>query len=387
MGSGHGEEQGPQGSVPVRALRVSHSGVVDAWREREVELGRAGIDVTLVTASSWDELGRRLDCEPRPGEAVVGVRTWGRHPALFVYDPRPIWKLLRHRPGFDVVDAHEEPYSLAVAEVRLLRWLSGRSRRAPLLLYSAQNISKRYPWPIRRLERGALRTAAAVYPCSTGAAEVLRQKGYRGVVRVIPLGVDVDRFTPGPVTADDDVVRPGLRMAYAGRLVAEKGVDVVLQAMAAEPGWHLDVLGTGPQQDGLQARAAELGVAARVTFRGAVSQDDLPDAYRRADVLVVPSLLTPAWTEQFCRVAVEAMACGVPVVASAVGSLPEVVADGGILVPPGDPDALREALRGLADDDGLRRKLGAAGRDRVRGWASWPAVAAEHAGLYREVLG
>ncbi len=364
-----------------RALRVSHSAVVEAWRDREVELARAGIDVTLVTAETWDEGGRRVRCVGRPGERVVAARTFGRHPALFVYDPRPIWRLLR-RARFDLIDLHEEPYSLAVAELRVLRRLAARP--APLLLYSAQNIYKRYPWPVRRLERGALRAAAAIYPCSTGAAGVLRRKGYVGALRVLPLGVDITRFAPTETLAAASP-RTGLRLAYVGRLVPEKGVDVVLRAMAGEPGWKLEVLGTGPEEGTLRAQTTTLGIADRVAFLGAVAQEDLPDAYRRADVLVVPSQVTPAWTEQFCRVAVEAMACGVPVVASNVGSLPEVVGDGGLLVPPGDPDALHAALQRLDDNEPLRRKLGAAGRDGSERF-SWAAVGAAHASLYREVL-
>lgn len=343
---------------------------------------RAGIDVTLVAASAWEEGGRLVACRPRPGERVVGVRTWGHHPALFIYDPRPIWRLLGVQQ-FDIIDLHEEPYSLAVAELRLLRRL--RAPRASLLLYTAQNILKRYPLPVRLLERAALDAAAAIYPCSTGAADVLRRKGYRGVIRVLPLGVNVDRFTPDPTWAGSS--RAGcLRLAFVGRLVPEKGLDVVLEAMAGEAGWHLEVLGTGPEEPALRARADGLGLADQVTFLGSVAQEDLPAAYRRADILVVPSQDTPAWTEQFCRVAVEAMACGVPVVASAVGSLPEVVGDGGLLVPPGDPEKLRAALRCLAEDRALRQKLGVVGREASRR-ASWAAVGAAHADLYRQVLG
>ena len=75
--------------------------------------------------------------------------TWGRHPALFVYDPRPLWRALGE--AYDVIDVHEEPFALATAEVLLLRWL--RRNRAPVVLYTAQNLHKRYPPPFRWLER------------------------------------------------------------------------------------------------------------------------------------------------------------------------------------------------------------------------------------------
>ena len=102
-------------------------------------------------------------------------------------------------------------------------------------------------------------------------------------------------------------------------------------------------------------------------------------------MLAVPSLETPAWIEQFGRVAVEAMASGVPVVASDSGSLPEVLADAGVLVPPGDAAALAGALERLRDDRSERTRLADAGRRRSS-YFSWPAVAERHHALYEEML-
>src|SRR5512139_184140 len=109
------------------ALRVSHSAVVDAWRERERALRRLGHRVDLVSAVTWPEGGRRVRMSPRTGEPVVAARTLGTHPALFVFDPRPLWRALS--APVDVIDIHEEPYALATAEVLLLRWL--RRQHAP----------------------------------------------------------------------------------------------------------------------------------------------------------------------------------------------------------------------------------------------------------------
>ena len=125
----------------MRILRVSHSAVVDSWRERERVLRRRGHRVDLVSAARWTEGGQEVPLVARPGEDVVGARTLGRHPAVFVYDPRPLWRALG-RP-VDVIDVHEEPFALATAEILLLRWL--RRQPAPYVLYTAQNIDKRYP--------------------------------------------------------------------------------------------------------------------------------------------------------------------------------------------------------------------------------------------------
>ncbi len=112
--------------------------------------------------------------------------------------------------------------------------------------------------------------------------------------------------------------------------------------------------------------------------------EQLPELYRSFDVVIVPSLSTPGWTEQFCRVAVEAMASGVPVIASDSGALPEVVGDAGLLVPPGDPAALRGALNVLASDPDRRIELGRRGRTRS-GRFAWETIAKEQLDFYAEV--
>lgn len=362
-----------------RVVRVYHSAVVGPWRARERALRAGGAEVEVVTARRWDEGGAVVALDPGGDGFVRGARTWGRHPNLFVYDPRPLWRALRRRP--DVVDAHEEPCSLAAAEVRLLRRLLCPS--APLVVYSAQNIHKRYPWPFRALERGTLRAAAGAYVCNEEAGRVLRAKGFAGRIAVLPLGVDVERFSPAG--GDGPGPGAGLLLGYVGRLERRKGVHVVLEAMRHEPGWSLEVVGGGPDAAALAAAARGAGLDGRVRFRGFAGHGDLPGLYRSLDVVVVPSLPTPGWEEQFCRVAVEAMASGVPVVASASGALPEVVGDGGRLFPPGDAAALRAVLAALDADPAGRRALGRAGRARAARF-SWEQVAAGHRSLYDEVL-
>ncbi len=150
------------------------------------------------------------------------VRTFGTHPNLFVFDPRPLWRLLGD-DRWDLVDLHEEPFGLAVAEFLVLRWLRAR-RRTPFLVCSAQNLDKRYPPPFRWIERWSLRSAAGAYTCNTEAGEILRRKGLHGELELLPLGVDAGRFRPA------ERRRPAgrLRVGFVGRLIPLKGVDVLL---------------------------------------------------------------------------------------------------------------------------------------------------------------
>ncbi len=368
----------PRGAASgLRVLRISKSGVVTAWRERERQLRLRGVDLTLVAAARWEEGGSMVEFDAAGDDFAVPVRTLGRHPNLFVYDPRPIWRLLGAGP-WDLIDMHEEPFGLAVAEVLLLRRL--RSVAAPFVVTSAQNIDKRYPPPFRWFEHWSLRQAAGAYTCNTEAGRILRRKGLTGELVLLPLGVDVHRFEPVAHPAPSGALRVG----FVGRLIRHKGVDVLLEAVSLQPRLSLEIFGAGPELPALTAQAASLGIDDRVTFHGHVDEEHIPETYRRFDVLAVPSIPLPSWVEQFGRVVVEAQASGVPVVASASGALPDVVGDEGLLVPPGDPGALAAALARFLDEPGLWERLRASGIAGATRY-SWGTVAETQAALYRDV--
>ncbi|GAA4161094.1 hypothetical protein GCM10022286_18150 [Gryllotalpicola daejeonensis] len=361
----------------MRVIRVAHHAVVDAWRQRERELRALGHDLTLYSAVRWNEGGREQALAAGADEFVTGVRTFGSHPNAFLYDPRPLWRALGS--DADVIDLHEEPVSLATAEVLLLRRLRGN--RAPYVLYSAQNIDKRYPLPFRWFERWALAGASALYVCNREAGEIAHRKGLKAAAPLIPLGVDVAEFSP--VEKAEPAAEPVV--GYVGRLEAHKGVSHLIEAIASRPGWRLQLTGDGPQRDALTAQAERLGAADRVEFLGFASGAELAARYRALDVLAVPSLPTPGWLEQFCRVAVEAMASGVPVVASRSGAIPDVLGDAGVLVEPGDAAALAAGLD-RALEPGTWRELRERGRRHAEDFA-WSRVAAQHDELYRAVAG
>lgn len=360
-----------------RVLRIYHSGVVSRWRARERALRDLGVDVRLVSAQRWNEGGTDVELHPDPDEPVVGVKTFGRHPNLFWYDPIALWRTLRVAP-VDLLDVHEEPVSVAATEVQVVARLAGVT--APFVLYSAQNIPKRYPLPFRWMERLALRRAAAVHTCNDAAGEILHHKGLRGLAVNLGLGVDVEQFHPGEQRRS----APPYRVGYVGRLEQHKGIETLVAAVEALPDVRLDIVGDGPARSALTDEIAARGLRERISIRGHV-RDDLPLVYRTFDVVVVPSLTTPTWTEQFGRVAIEAMASGVPVIASDSGSLPEVLDGAGVLVPPGDVAALTAALGTLLCDEAERRRLATAGRARAE-YFSWRRVAERQQDLYTKVI-
>jgi glycosyltransferase involved in cell wall biosynthesis len=233
------------------------------------------------------------------------------------------------------------------------------------------------------------RVAHVIATCTDEVSELQRLGLAEGRASVIPCGVDVDHFTPeGPKTPRGAHEH---RLLVIGRLVPRKGVGNVVEALVELPDAELVVaggpagerLGQDPHVERLGKLAARLGVTDRVDFVGGVTRDDVPALMRGSDVVV-----TVPWYEPFGIVPVEAMACGRPLVGSAVGGLLDTVVPGetGELVAPRDPGALAQALRRLLDDPARRAAYGAAGRRRAVARYGWDRVVARTEDVYRSVV-
>lgn len=310
-------------------------------------------------------------------------------PFMGTFADRLVERWQRERP--DVVHAHF--------------WMSGvagldacRRLGLPLLhTYHALGVVKRRqqgskdtspPGRLAIEARLAREADHIVATASDEAQELLAIGGRRERITVVPCGVDLGHFTPQGRTAPPRTGAP--RAVVVSRFVERKGIGNAIEAVAALPGVEL-LIGGGPPAGLLdddpeavryQSMIDELGAHGRIRLLGAVSRSEVPALMRSADV----AICTP-WYEPFGMVAVEAMACGLPVVASRVGGLAETVLDGitGLYVPPRDPASLTEALRRLFDDEVLRRRMGrAAARHSIR--YGWPRIAAETLTVARRVM-
>ena len=220
--------------------------------------------------------------------------------------------------------------------------------------------------------------AEFVLVCSAAAAEDLRRiaGAHASKILLAPHGVDTARFRPPASgwggTALNDPGEAPLRLLAVGRLVEKKGYPILLDALAqvraAGHAVELDVIGGGPQARALGARTGALGLAGSVRFLGACTHQEVAAAYLRADAFVQASVvLADGDRDGIPNSLLEAMATGLPVVATTVGGIPEVVIHGqsGLLAPPGDSAALAELLVMLATDRDLRQQLGRRARARV----------------------
>ena len=219
------------------------------------------------------------------------------------------------------------------------------------------------------------RNARAVVGNSAGLCDLARSFMPGLSVPEIPNGVDTSRFSP--------LVRESngqCELLFVGRLAPQKGVNILLHALSRLPaGWRLRIAGDGPERGRLAALAASLGIVDRVVFLGWTQRDELPALYRSADVFVFPS-----YDEGMPNVVLEALASGLPIVATRIAGNNQLVVDGvnGMLIPPGDPIAFAKALEPVLNDARLRQEMGARSRAIAVEKFSWAKSAAQYERLF-----
>lgn len=373
----------------MRVLMVSYTSLLQRGYRRKCDaICREGdVDLTLLTPPYWREpwsQGRRVRFEPQVGgepyRSVV-VPVWFAGNGHLAFFRGQVGHLLEtFRP--DVIDLEREPWSWAAGQMLWLR--NRRCRGARLVFHASQNALKWYPPPFRQIERAVYRQADGALARSRGAAAVLRARGFRGRLRVIPHGVDTGLFSPVDAARRDREPVVG----FVGALTRQKGVDVLLRAVARiQPPTRCLVVGDGPERACLGALARALGIEARVDFRGPVPHQKVPEFLNRMTVFALPAVSLPGLAERFGRVLLEAMAAGVPVVGSDSGEIPNIVGDAGFVVPEGDPAALARALEEVLGEGGKALELADRARRRVERHYSWDVVARQTLEVYREVLG
>lgn len=286
----------------------------------------------------------------------------------------------------DVVHVMDEAFSVGVAQVSELV----RRRRTPLLFYAFENMP--LSWGIRsrirywKAWRGVTGGAAA----NSEAFKRLWAVGFprRKPLRLIPWGIDTDLFKP----ANGDGIRAALPdpsariVGYVGRFAPEKGIRILTEALKDLPDdVHGLLVGGGELMDELTQQATRGPLAGRLHILKPRDSGAMPEVYAAMDCVAVPSLQATHWKEQFGRVIAEAMACGVPVVGSSSGAIPEVIGDTGLIAREGDAKALAGALGVLLDDPEKRTAFGRLGREKAAAHYSGAAMARSFFDFYRDV--
>jgi glycosyltransferase involved in cell wall biosynthesis len=346
---------------------ASHPAILGVNQEVYRELSRRGWAVEIVVPSRWRH---SYSAEPILPAALPGLEgalrptrvAFAGRPQRHVYLARcrAICRLMAPDVGF--VEA--EPFALAAAQ-----WGVAFDRGGiPFGVQSYENIDRDFPAPVRWIRNRVLSRAAFVAARSDTGGELARHWGARGEIGLAPPAVPAWEREP------PDAQERSFTVGFAGRLVQSKGLADLLAATRRLPApVELTLIGEGELRGELEGQEIP---GSRVRVVSGLTHEEMAAGYARLDVLVLPSRTTPTWKEQFGRVIVEALWCGVPVVGSDSGEIPWLIdlTGGGLTFPEGDVEALAERLGRLREDPGLRRSLADSGRAAVERLFSVPAA-------------
>ncbi len=368
----------------MRVMLLSKAMVVGPYQKKAEELARMpDVELLVVVPHVWQEPRGNVQVLERQyteGYDLLEAPIYLNGKYHYHFYPTINRIVRRFRP--DIFHIDEEPYNFATWHAMQ----AGKQVGAKMCFFTWQNIPKRYPPPFAQMERAVYAGVHAGIAGNQAALEIMRAKGFGKPAVVIPqFGFDPLIYQPPPPKPRPANHIPTI--GYIGRLVEEKGVQVLLEAVALlRPHYRVEIIGTGYYRTELEVLASRLGIRDRIAFRNSVAALKVPEALNGFDVLVIPSLTRANWMEQFGRVIVEAMGCEVPVIGSDSGEIPNVIGDAGIIVPEGNAEQLALRLHELLEDREMRRDLATRGRQRMLTQYTQRQVAQRHYQLYLSML-
>ena len=367
-----------------RVLVLSHTYLQPAHRGKLRALAARGLEVTVAIPQRWREpwFGRPIDVawERQGGLEVfpLPARGMGQKGRLdkAKYARRALKALLRDRRP-DLVQIEEEPTTHAARQVLA----AARRLTIPVVLFTHQNVDPELGWWARWKHRRMLRRLTGLVAGSDLAGTLARLDAPNLPIAVIPQLGALAPHEP------QHVPHEGLAIGFIGRLVRNKGIDNLLQALALQRGakWRLTIVGDGPERERLEQLASELRLAARVRWTGGLPTEQVANLWPELDVLVQPSRALADYREANGLVLMEAMAHEVAVLGTDSGVIPELIGDAGVVVRAGDVPALAAGLDKLSDY-ATRRTFAQAARARALRLYSDDAIAERTLEFWKQVV-
>lgn len=343
----------------MRAVIVSTTYLDPASRGKLRALAGLGCTLSVAVPARWSASPRgpvlSATWSDDAGVRVVPITVQGAHGEAVRWRAGDLQRLLgEFRP--DLVQIEAEAWTPAAATITRC----AQRLQIPTTLFAWESLPRTYPFLTAWRRRRTLARLGGLIGGNRLAADLLARERPGVPVAVIPqLGL----IPPLEVTRPDHLE---LEIGFVGRLVPEKGLDTLFRACVKLLGrWRLTVIGSGPALEPLEALAERLGIASRITWKGALPPEQLPDLWPELDCLVVPSRRTGTWVEVAHLALVEAMGHGVTVIGTDSGALPELIDTAGLVVPEDDVPALTAALQHLIDTPRERVRLGQAARLRT----------------------
>lgn len=388
----------------MKVLVASHTYIVNLNCEKLRELSRlsSNIEVTVVVPKRWRPGGvQNKLIEPQEkiegNFRIIPIPNFSQNnQGLLTFGGDIISLLKSFKPN--IIQVEQGAKSLAYAQLITLNRLLGL--KAKNIFFTWWNLPYTNKFPISLLEKYNLNNTHGLISGNQDGVNILRDRGYRGKAKVLPqLGVDENLFSPQQqpdLRKQLNIDRDDFVVGFVGRFVPEKGILTLIKALAnlKDKNWKLLLLGRGELKTKIEQTAQELGIKDRLILVESVPHAEVPRYLNLMSTLVLPSettykfttLTAVGWKEQFGHVLIEAMACGVPVIGSDSGEIPNVISDAGLVFPEGDAVALKDCLLELIEQPELRENLAQKGLDRVRAKYTNKALARQQLNFYQELL-
>ncbi|MBE9191341.1 glycosyltransferase [Gloeocapsopsis crepidinum LEGE 06123] len=374
-------------SRDLRVLFVSHTYVVGVNQGKLAAIAATDrVKVGLLVPSNWKALEwNRLIPVENPYSSIqlyeASVLFSGRGGA-HIYTPWLLWRVLNDFQP-DIVQVEEEVFSLLAFEFAIWSRLTGK----PLVVFGWENLERSLSALRQWTCRFVLNTARALIPGNEDGARLMRQWGYNGAIAVMPqMGVDTKFFSPQLLDCNHDEFNIG----FLGRLVPEKGIDILFAAarQLQEQGlkFKITLCGSGIAEASLKDNAETQQIADAIAWRGAIRHEQAPAEISKFDVLVLPSRSTSDWKEQFGHVLIEAMAMGVPVIGSSCGEIPNAIGRSDLVFQEGDAFGLAAILKRMICDSAWRQEVKQYGISRVQQLYSHEQIAQRLLNLWQTAI-
>lgn len=376
----------------MKLLLVWHAGGVQSYWKRIEELAKKFDEVLLVVPKNWNEGGKDVitsDTTLLPNCKIKAIQTrLNRHGALYFYSMK-FRKLIKDfKP--DIVHIHEEPWSISALQTIFL--CKQLRLNAKFVIDSAAINLKKMP-VFSSIEKYVMRNSSLIFARNNECREILVKRGCSLPICILPNGVDPELFKAADISEIENIkssynVPAGhYIVAFIGRMIREKGIfDFVDSSKSLLDSLnkpiHFLMVGNGPEKENVKKKVQELGLENSFTFIDKVPSTQVPLIMNALDILVLPSISTTNWKEQFGRVLVEAMACGKAVIGSSSGGIPEVIGDQQYVFVEGNSNQLTRIAEQLISNSELLDQAKKHGRKRVDTLYSWSAISEN----YKQVL-
>lgn len=373
-----------------KLLSIGHAYVIALNRRLVNEMARLGSDEWEITAIAPTIMKGDLRTTQLEGDiaALYQLEALPTYLSKYIHFMTYNWRLRDIlQQDWDIIHAWEEPYILVGCQIAI-----SKPPKVPLVYQTAQNIHKSYPPPFNWIEQYAMNQASGWICCGQTVVDTLvHRPGYQRPHQVIPLGVDTDTFYPDSearkatrrILEWDEAGSPVI--GFLGRFVAEKGVEMLTKVLESITiPWRALFIGTGPLEVQLKQWAKRYPNRVRICTQ--VRHDQVPQYLNAMDILCAPSQSIPNWREQFGRMLIEAMACGVSIIGSNCGEIPFLLEDVGKIIEEKDINSWVIGLSNLIEKPELRKDMRNNGITKVKDNYTWSRIAKQHLNFYTEII-